>query len=187
MGGMVAVKSYYRGIMLGSGALLLCGVILLGTLTVNTPKMLLTVYMIITGMGVGVSFPVLSMSSVHGLDMHQRGSANSSIAFFRIIGMTAGISVFGTIQKSIMLSKLQNLPVFSVQNIPTDIRMIFQPMVRSHIPARYLKELTDILAGSITVLFQWSLIPVGLALLFIMIMGGAQLKHSLKATRKGEF
>lgn len=82
--------------------------LLLGTLTPDTSKWLLTVYMIVAGLGVGFSFSVLGVAGIHCFDMRQRGSANSTLAFVRSLGMTAGITVFGMIQRNLLTSKLSD-------------------------------------------------------------------------------
>ena len=58
--------------MIISAVIMLIGLFLLSTLTPETSRALLTVYMIIIGFGVGFSFSVLSMASIHNFGMEQR-------------------------------------------------------------------------------------------------------------------
>jgi EmrB/QacA subfamily drug resistance transporter len=178
IGGRTIGIASYRNIMLGSGVSLLIGMYLLGTISTDTSRWLVTVYMILAGLSVGVSFPVLNMSAVHGLEMHERGVATSAVAFFRVIGMALGISIFGTIQNHLLVDKLhQVLPAFdSFTKQGFDSRALLQPEVRAHIPGPVLAKITDALASSIATIFQWSLISVCFALVCIFIMGNARLK-----------
>jgi EmrB/QacA subfamily drug resistance transporter len=186
IGGRTINLAPYRNIMLGSGFFLFIGMYLLGTISPDTSRWLVTVYMILAGMGVGVSFPVLSMSAVHGLEMHQRGAATSAVAFFRVIGMTLGISVFGTIQNRLLTDKLrETLPAFdqfAKQGI--DSRALLQPEVRAHIPEPILSKMTDALASSIATIFQWSLVSAGIALVCIFVMGNARLEALKQMSNK---
>ncbi len=148
LGGSNTTRTSYRNIMMVSGLLLLLGVFLLGTMSTATPRWLVTIYMIITGSAVGVSFPVLSMSSVHDLEFSRRGSANSQVAFFRTIGMTLGISIFGSLQSHLFLAGMrQAFPgVQTIKHI-NDSRVLLQPAVRAQMPPVVLHKMTTILAG----------------------------------------
>lgn len=86
--------------MIISAVIMLIGLFLLSTLTPETSRVLLTVYMIIIGFGVGFSFSVLSMAAIHNFGMEQRGSATSTSNFIRSLGMTLGITIFGMIQRT---------------------------------------------------------------------------------------
>ena len=86
--------------MIISAVIMLIGLFLLSTLTPETSRALLTVYMIIIGFGVGFSFSVLSMAAIHNFGMEQRGSATSTSNFIRSLGMTLGITIFGMIQRT---------------------------------------------------------------------------------------
>ncbi len=59
LGGFLTTKLSYRNIMIISAIIMLIGLFLLSTLTPETSRALLTIYMIIIGFGVGFSFSVL--------------------------------------------------------------------------------------------------------------------------------
>ncbi|MCZ2991055.1 MFS transporter, partial [Acinetobacter baumannii] len=92
-GGQLASRTSYRNIMMVSGVFFVLGIYLLSTLTMDTPRLLVTLFMILAGLGVGFSFSVLSMSSIHKLEMRDRGSATSTNSFFRSLGMTLGVTI----------------------------------------------------------------------------------------------
>ena len=108
-GGQLASRTSYRNIMMVSGVFFVLGIYLLSTLTMDTPRLLVTLFMILAGLGVGFSFSVLSMSSIHKLEMRDRGSATSTNSFFRSLGMTLGVTIFGTIQNHIFTDKLNSV------------------------------------------------------------------------------
>lgn len=100
LGGFLTSKLSYRNIMIISAVIMLIGLFLLSTLTPETSRILLTIYMVIIGFGVGFSFSVLSMVAIHNFGMEQRGSATSTSNFIRSLGMTLGITIFGMIQRT---------------------------------------------------------------------------------------
>jgi EmrB/QacA subfamily drug resistance transporter len=179
VGGFLATKTSYRNVMLLSAVIFLLGFYLLTTLTPDTSRSIVTIYMIIVGFGTGFSFSVLGMSAIHGMDLRQRGSANSTMAFIRTLGMTVGITVFGIIQRNSFTDQLKSGFAKMQQGMfhgPTgDPRAILSPEARAHMPAGVLKTITEALSSSIVHTFAWSLIPAGLALVFIFLMGNERL------------
>jgi EmrB/QacA subfamily drug resistance transporter len=179
VGGFLATRTSYRNVMLLSAVIFLLGFYLLTTLTPDTSRSVVTIYMIIVGFGTGFSFSVLGMSAIHGMDMRQRGSANSTMAFIRTLGMTVGITVFGIIQRNNFTDQLKRGFAKMQQGMfqgPTgDPRAILSPEARAHMPTGVLKTITEALSSSIVHTFAWSLIPAGLALVFIFLMSNERL------------
>ncbi|WP_432776306.1 MDR family MFS transporter [Brevibacillus gelatini] len=172
LGGFLTTKMSFRSIMLLSAVFFVPGIFLLGTLSPEMARSTVTVYMILTGFGVGFSFSVLGMSAVHGFDMRQRGSASSTNSFARSLGMTLGITVFGILQRNQFENGMAS--AFSGQGAVeaiTDPRAILTPEARAAIPAPVLETITDILASSIAQTFMWALVPAILAVACIALMG----------------
>lgn len=176
-GGGFVSKTSYRNLMIISCAFLFSGIYLLSTLTVDTSRTLLTIYMLLTGIGAGFSFSLLNMSSIHNLDANYRGVANSSNAFFRSLGMTIGISIFGTLQNNLFTDKLKEAfkgmqaPSFSSGNPQS----FFSEAARNSMPPAVLEKITDALSYSISNIFFFALIPVVISFVCILFMGKERL------------
>jgi EmrB/QacA subfamily drug resistance transporter len=106
IGGNLSAKIGYRNVMIVFSFILAVGIVLLGSLSADTSRLAVTMYMIVVGLGIGASFSVLGMAAIHHFDTRQRGSANATIAFLRELGMTVGIIVFGVIQRHVLTSQL---------------------------------------------------------------------------------
>lgn len=106
LGGSLLNKLSYRTILIPNVVVLVAGIALLTTLTADTPRWIVTVYMILVGLGVGATFSVLGNAAIHALPANKRGSASSTLNFLRSLGMTLGITVFGIIQSHAMVRKL---------------------------------------------------------------------------------
>jgi EmrB/QacA subfamily drug resistance transporter len=176
VGGFLTTKTSFRNIMLFSAVFFVPGIILLGTLSPDMPRWLVTVYMVLTGFGVGFSFSVLGMAAIHGFDMRQRGSASSTGSFFRSLGMTLGITVFGIIQRNLFESDMSQAFAGQGSISITDPRAILTPEARAEIPTPVLEKITDILASSIAQTFVWALVPAVLAVVFIVLMGNERVQ-----------
>lgn len=178
-GGFLTTKMSYRNIMMISVVILIGGFLLLSTITPETSRALLTIYMVVIGLGVGFSFSVLSMAAIHPFGIHQRGSATSTSNFIRTLGMTIGITIFGTIQRSDFTDKLEDA-LSGMGSIPKegafgDSRALLSEEARNQIPPEILEKITNALSSSIVHTFTWALVPAGLAFLFIFILGKERL------------
>ncbi|MGG3560593.1 MDR family MFS transporter [Neobacillus rhizosphaerae] len=175
VGGFLNTKMSYRNIMFLSAVILIGGFLLLSTITPETSRTILTVYMIVIGLGVGFSFSVLSMAAIHPFGMEQRGSATSTSNFIRSLGMTIGITIFGTIQRNDFTEALEKA-FAGMGPMPKggafgDSRALLSEEGRKMIPPQILDKITDALSSSIVHTFTWALVPAGLAFLFIFILG----------------
>ncbi|RLQ96249.1 DHA2 family efflux MFS transporter permease subunit [Falsibacillus albus] len=183
VGGFLTSKMSYRSIMILSGIIFIIGMVLLSTLTPETNRIWLTFYMIIVGFGVGFSFSVLSMAAIHNFGIEQRGSATSTSNFIRSLGMTIGISVFGTIQSNGFTEELtktfSGMGAAFKSGMSGNAREVLSASARDQIPAEVLSKITSALSTSIVHTFMWGLIPACLAFLFVFMMG----KERMKITR----
>ena len=98
-GGMLGGRLPYRNIMLVSVLVLTGAIYLLGTLDTDTSRGLITLYMVLVGLGMGVSFSVLNLSTLTNVPPQAKGIATSMVAFFRSVGTALGITVLGALQK----------------------------------------------------------------------------------------
>ena len=101
IGGIFQTKTSFRTLMIISVISYFSGMYFLSTLSPETARGIMTIYMITVGFGMGFSFSLLPTASVHNLEPHFRGTANSTNSFLRSFGMTIGITVFGTIQNKV--------------------------------------------------------------------------------------
>jgi len=177
IGGFGATRTTYRNVMIFSALLFVLGTFLLSTITPETSKFLLTVYMVVAGLGVGFSFSVLGMAGIHAFDMRQRGSANSTLAFIRSLGMTVGLTVFGILQRNLLTGTMKDSLAGASGSGESlgNVRELLSPEKRAAIPQDIMDKIVDALSSSISRMFMWGLIPAGLALMTVMFMGNSRL------------
>jgi hypothetical protein len=164
------------------------GMVSLGTMTPNTARYLLTIYMVLVGFGVGFSFSLLPTASIHNLEPQFRGSANSTNAFLRSFGMTIGVTIFGTIQNNLFTNKLteafkgmQGSGAASMFKM-NDPRQIFESSQRAKIPSFILDKIIQAMSDSITHTFMLTLIPIVIAAITIFFMGKARVEGVRKVS-----
>nr|WP_257786620.1 MDR family MFS transporter [Paenibacillus crassostreae] len=187
IGGIFSTKTSYRNLMIISVISYFAGMFMLSTLTPDIARAFLTMFMIIVGFGMGFSFSLLPISTVHNLEPRFRGTANSTNQFLRSLGMTLGITIFGTIQGNIFTSKLtDNLKglegvTANLANIP-DPQEIFNADVRTTIPAEVLDVIVNAMSTSISHIFLFALVPIGIAAIVVIFMGKARITLNKSST-----
>lgn len=175
IGGALANKISYKKIMITSSIVMGIGTFLLSTLDPSTPRWLLTIYMMIIGLGVGPSFSILGMASLQNALPQERGIASSTSNFLRSLGMTLGITVFGIIQRN---SFTDGLPKMLQNGTDEESGSILSSEARAQIPTDVLKSITNILSDSITTTFLWTFIPLAISFMCILCMSKDKAGHS---------
>lgn len=181
--GIMQTKMPYRRIMVISVVAYAVGMALMSTISPETSRLLLTVYMVTVGFGVGFSFSLLPSASMHKMDYRHRGSANSTNSFFRSLGLALGITIFGSIQTKLLTSELAaklggstGADSFGIENVQT----VFQPEQRAQIPENVLEVIVNAMSNSISATFLWSLVPIAIAVAAVFFMGDEQLEVERK-------
>jgi len=186
-GGPLVSRMSYRNIMLISTVILAVSMVLLGTMTIDTPRWVVTLYMVLVGLGIGVNFVVLNISVLHGLPGQYKGAAISLITFFRTIGSALGVTVLGVIQKASYKARIEEAfpdPTLAAQF--ADPRALVVPEVRAAIPAEVLTNATKALAGSISFLFWISILIPIVGLIFVFMLGRARMEIPAKGQGEGD-
>ncbi len=187
--GIFQTKTSFRNIMFVSIVSFAIGMGLLSTMTPETSRTLVTIFMTLAGLGVGFSFSLLPTSSNHNLDARYRGTANSTNSFFRSLGMTVGITIFGGIQSNVFNNQL--IEAFKGQSqgmaflANTDLSSIFQSGQRELIPADILQIITESMSTSITTVFSYALIAIAVAFVFVFLMGNERIVVEQKKDQQG--
>jgi EmrB/QacA subfamily drug resistance transporter len=177
LGGLFINKMTYRSIMLVSTFVLAIAMTLLGTMTADTARWVVTFYMVLVGLGIGVNFVVLNISVLHGLPGQYKGTAISLITFFRTVGSALGITVLGVVQKAYYKSGIESaIPDAQAAAQLSDPKGLVIPAVREAMPPTLLDGAIGALANSISALFWWSLIIVAVGFVFVLMLGKARVE-----------
>ena len=96
-GFLVSKTGLYKPFMLGGAALLMTGVFLLTTIGPTTSLVGIGWRLLIVGLGLGPSQSLYSLAIQNAVPPHQIGVATSGSQFFRQIGSTIGVALFGAL------------------------------------------------------------------------------------------
>ena len=78
-------------------ALLTVALVLLSRLSQTTPALITDVYLVILGFGLGLILQVLIIAVQNSVDYAELGAATSGVTFFRSIGGSFGVAIFGSV------------------------------------------------------------------------------------------
>lgn len=182
LGGRIGTKFRYRDVLLLSALTLTAGSVLLGfVMDPSTSRALITLFMVIIGLGMGVSFSLLNISTLSSVPPQYKGSASSLIAFFRTIGSALGIAVFGSLQKHEFQQGIKEIE--GIQSLPPEVvetikggQALLNPEFQKAMPDGMIDQLLVKLSDSILFIFQWSVLLPVLALVFVFMLGRARME-----------
>ena len=115
-GQIVSRIGRYKIVLLLGGVILFIGYFLMQGLTVETTRLQVTWRMIILGIGLGPALPLYTLAVQNSVNAHEIGAATASSQFFRQVGATIGVAVFGTILATVLAVQLPKYMPAGMQN-----------------------------------------------------------------------
>ena len=96
-GNIMARSGRYRVMAIVGATLAMIGMFLMAAMDGNTPQWVVIRNMIIAGLGMGIAQPIYTLAVQNVAPPAQMGAATASTQFFRSIGATLGVAVFGSV------------------------------------------------------------------------------------------
>jgi len=107
-GKLITKHGHYKRFPIVGLALMTIGLAALSTLTETTAFWKLAIYAILVGAGLGLSMQTIVIALQNSVEFRDLGVATSANTFFRSIGATMGVALFGTVYASRLA---HNLPI----------------------------------------------------------------------------
>jgi len=105
-GQVVSRIGRYKAILISAIVIVLASYFILHGLTVSVTRAQMTWRMVLLGIGIGPALPILTSAIQNSVNPHELGAATSSSQFFRQIGATIGIAIFGTLLATTLAARL---------------------------------------------------------------------------------
>lgn len=106
-GRIISKFGHYRPFPIIGTALVTLSFFLFSHLTINTGQIILTIWMLILGVGIGLFMQVMTLAVQNSVERKDLGTATSVVIFFRTIGSSLGAAIFGAILTSRLTYHLQ--------------------------------------------------------------------------------
>ena len=120
VGWLVAKWGRYKAVIVIGLALLTAGSYLLSRLTMDTSSATLVGFMILMGMGLGFCMATFNVAVQNQFPTYRLGEVTGSLQFFRSLGSTIGLAVFGSILNSRFASSLAASLPAELQSLATE-------------------------------------------------------------------
>jgi EmrB/QacA subfamily drug resistance transporter len=117
---MSRAGGHYRRLGIAGTAVMAVGLGLLATLNINTSTLAVILFSIVTGIGLGVTFPIYTIAAQNAVPHKVMGAVVSSIPFSRFIGGTLGLAIMGSI-----LSR--NFTAGFIKQLPPQVKSSISP------------------------------------------------------------
>jgi len=105
-GQIISRRGRYKIFPVIGTALAAIGVYLLSTIDPQTPRVVLSIYMVVLGLGLGCVMQVLVIAVQNAVEQRDLGVGTSSATFLRSMGASFGVAIFGAIFSNQLASNL---------------------------------------------------------------------------------
>jgi EmrB/QacA subfamily drug resistance transporter len=166
-GQLVSKTGRYKPLMIAGTVLLLTGIGLLTRVTPHTSLMDLCWRMAIVGLGLGPGQSLFNLATQNAVEVRDIGVATSSNQFFRQIGSTIGVAVFGALLTHRLAGEGQGLDLGQLQGMTLKATA---PNGAGRAARHADPALAQALTHAITGVFAAGLIVIALGLVVIFLI-----------------
>src|SRR5207248_4192415 len=154
-GRAITRRGRYRAFPIAGTAILVVGMFLLSRLGVSTAPWLASVYMLVVGVGIGLVMQVLVLVVQNDVRPQEIGVATSTATFFRSVGGSFGVAIFGTIFASRLADQLSRLPRSVTDRLGSGVHL--NPQQARHLPAAIHADFLQAFAHALHGVFLWGM------------------------------
>ncbi|MFI9490688.1 MULTISPECIES: MDR family MFS transporter [Streptomyces] len=186
-GQIVSRTGHWKVFPITGTALTAVGLLLLSQLSRSSSTWTMSLYFFVFGAGLGLVMQVLVLAVQNAVGYEDLGVATSGATFFRSIGASFGVAVFGTIFTNRLTGKLQ--AALSGRSLPpgTDAgSLAADPRALGRLPADLRPAVLDAYSNSITDVFLYAVPVVLVAFVFAWFLREDPLRGSVTAPDPSE-
>jgi hypothetical protein len=129
---------------------------LLSRLAVGTAPWLASVYMLVVGVGIGLVMQVLVLVVQNDARPQEIGVATSTATFFRSVGGSFGVAIFGAIFASRLAAQIKQLPAGAAKQLTGGVHLT--PQQAKHLPPAVHAEFLHAFAHALHGVFLWGML-----------------------------
>ncbi len=178
VGALITRYGKWKGWVVLGSAMLIAGAVTLSTLEYDTPFVLVALYQVLLGAGVGMTMQNLVLVVQNSTEPSKIGVASSGVTFFRSVGGTVGVAVMGaalaarvvdlvTERQGDIAAALQSLgadapkwaeqlqsgALPAVATMPEQLRLVFEDIYANGISASFLIAVPFAVLSLIAIVF----------------------------------
>ncbi|MEU4219571.1 MDR family MFS transporter [Actinoplanes sp. NPDC026623] len=155
-GTVVGRTGRYKAFPIAGTAVMALGLYLMSTMDHNTSAWLESLFMLVLGLGIGLSMQVLTIAVQNTVPYADLGTATSGVTFFRTLGSAFGAAVFGTLYNNHLATAL----VTALNGAPPAVAMAARdPKALHALPPAQAAPIIEAYGSGIQYVFLW-VVPV---------------------------
>ncbi len=174
------VGRYQWAVVLGS-LILLAGALLMTTINPSISMVIVVRNMVVLGVGIGMTLPVLSIAVQNAIPQSQLGAGTGAMSYLRSLGSTLGVAVIGTVVNNTFASELpRHLPQAASQlpaaltsaatNQQVLVNAAYRQQVGRHLPAGLFDQLVEATRQTLALGIEQAFwVAVGICVLALLI------------------
>jgi hypothetical protein len=139
----------------------------LTSLSAGTPRLQVSIAMVVLGLGVGATIPLVNLAAQNAVAPTEIGTTTSTVSFARSIGSTVGIAAFGAVLNARLADGLRS--VISADVLPSGVdptEIVRSPTQLGQLPASLRDAANGALGSAISDVYL-----VGLPLAVLAFIG----------------
>ncbi|MEW9554101.1 MFS transporter [Nonomuraea sp. NPDC050783] len=186
-GQIISKTGKYRFLPIGGTLLASAGLFLLSTMTEHSSLLTMGVFLLVLGVGLGMTMQVLVIVVQNAVDFKDLGVATSGATFFRSIGGSFGVATLGAVFAATLDEDLRE--ALRGVRLPAGFdpgRVQEDPTVIQRLPAGLAADFLHVYADAIAAVFRAAAPVVFGAFVLSWFIPQARLRETTKATDLGE-
>lgn len=157
--GQVTTRTgHYKVFPILGGAGMALGMILLSLLDVGTDRLTSSLYMVVLGVGMGFMMQIVMLVAQNSVGPRDMGVASSTNMFFRSVGGSFGVSVFGAIFASRLRDSLAASGGAAGARVPSGGGSTLDPATLHNLPAPLRDTYLHAVAHATQGVFGWAIL-----------------------------
>ena len=145
----------YKAFPIAGTGTLVVGMFLLSRLGVGTAPWLASVYMLVVGVGIGLVMQVLVLVVQNDAQPENIGVATSTATFFRSMGGSFGVAIFGAIFAARLSGQLAHFPRSVVERLGSGVQL--SPAEANRLPPAIHADFLQAFAHALHGVFLWGM------------------------------
>jgi EmrB/QacA subfamily drug resistance transporter len=145
----------YRIFPIAGTAILVVGMFLLSRLGAGTAPWLASLYMLVVGIGIGLVMQVLVLVVQNDAAPENIGVATSTATFFRSVGGSFGVAIFGTLFAARLSGELAHFPRAVVDQLGSGVQL--SPAAAQQLPPAVHADFLEAFSHSLHGVFLWGM------------------------------
>jgi MFS family permease len=173
IGRLISKTGRYKPFPIIGAALSAGGLVVMAQIDGATKYGALIIPMIVMGFGSASIFSSTSVASQNGVEFHDLGVATATVMFFRSLGGSLGLAIFGTILNSTIRSEVPNRTGIAADKVATLIR---EPQHIKTLPTVQREAIVDGIALGVSRIYWCCVAVMIVGFLVALVLPEVQLK-----------